>query len=343
MTQSNKKGFARLYDLEEAKQKEKRDSPPLPTTPHDSPPVTTSPRPQSPPAAKPPAQTAAPAGDFNRRANSLDREALPAGLFPGSSKKIYDALYLRSRGAHPPRKTVRAARRDFLEWTDIRNIKTVDGHLRYLMGVGLIVRNWELGATEGSEYEVRLPEELPRLTTTHHHSPGLTPPQLSGSGNSQLSGSGGEGQAAETAGGYGAGKTVLKTNTERDDDEAFARLLSRLRQASKEITGREPSAADAERWEQLGELLVTELKIAAGRTTVSNVPAFLTEHLRRRLWKKEKRQLDAEDASEGSQARAAAYSGDISKCPDCFGAGMWYPEGFERGVAKCTHQKLTGG
>ncbi len=41
------------------------------------------------------------------------------------------------------------------------------------MGVGLIVRHWELGSTEGSQYEVRLPEELPRLTTTHQQSPPL--------------------------------------------------------------------------------------------------------------------------------------------------------------------------
>src|SRR5918995_1898822 len=106
----------------------------LPTTPHDSPLVTTPPAKQL--QGTPRNATAAPARDFNRRANSLERDALPQGLFPGSSKKIYDALYLRSRGANPPRATVRASRRDFLDWTDIRNMKTVDGHLRYLMSVG---------------------------------------------------------------------------------------------------------------------------------------------------------------------------------------------------------------
>ena len=25
---------------------------------------------------------------------------------------------------------------------------------------------------------------------------------------------------------------------------------------------------------------------------------------------------------------------------DCFGAGMWYPEGFEKGVARCEHKSL---
>jgi hypothetical protein len=88
----------------------------------------------------------------------------------------------------------------------------------------------------------------------------------------------------------------------------------------------------------LAEVLVTELKIAAGRTTVSSVPAFLAEHLRRRLWKKEKRQIEAEAIEQKS---AAATTSDISQCPDCFGTGMWYPEGFEKGVAKCQHKRLS--
>jgi hypothetical protein len=33
---------------------------------------------------------------------------------------------------------------------------------------------------------------------------------------------------------------------------------------------------------------------------------------------------------------------DASKCPDCKGAGYWYPGGYEKGVAKCKHSKLPG-
>jgi hypothetical protein len=132
-------------------------------------------------------------------------------------------------------------------------------------------------------------------------------------------------------------KTSFKTNTENDDDEAFAELNAALKKAVKEITGREPSQAEATRWGELAEVLITELKIAAGRTTVSNVPAFLAEHLRRRLWKKEKRQIDDERSKEQS---ANALKVDASKCPDCFGTGMWYPEGFDKGVARCEHRAL---
>ncbi|HEX8353390.1 MAG TPA: hypothetical protein VF611_10850 [Pyrinomonadaceae bacterium] len=321
-------GPTRSETVEEANQTTPHQSPPLPTTPQDSPPL--------PSVTKP---SAAPARDFNRRANSLEREAMPQGLFPGSSKKIYDALYLRSRGAHPPRTRARASRRDFLNWTDIRNLKTVDGHLRYLISVGLIIRHWELGSTEGSEYEVRLPEELPPLPTTPHHSPPVTTSHFLGSGYTQNLGSGGYSQPIDYIDTYGVDKTLLKTNIEQDDDEAFAGFAAAMKKVVREVTGREPSAAEAAKWSELADVLATELKIAAGRTTVSSVPAFLAEHLRRRLWKKEKRQIEAEAAEQGTGSSAIKI--DASKCPDCFGTGMYYPEGFEKGVARCPHSKLT--
>ena len=310
MTQSNKKGFAALYDLQERKKQEKTESPPV-TTIHQSPPVTTTP-PPAPPKREEQRPSPAPARDFNRRANSLEREALPQGLFPGSSKKIYDALYLRTRGANPPRPRVRASRRDFLDWTDIRNIKTVDGHLRYLMGVGLIVRHWELGSTEGSQYEVRLPEELPRLTTTPHQSPTDTTTHFSGSGNPQFSGSGGEGQPVDSSTASGGNKTSsFKTNTE-SDDEAFAGLLTVLKQTAKKVTGREPSPGERDRWKEVAELLATELEVAASRTTVTSAPAFPAEHLRRRLRKADARQIEREVGEASSKQPSSASKPELT-------------------------------
>ena len=110
-----------------------------------------------------------------------------------------------------------------------------------------------------------------------------------------------------------------------------------MEKAVKEITGRGLTRADRQRWAELAEVLATELKIAAGRTTVSNIPAFLAEHLRRRLWKKDKRQIEVEAAQERP---AGSPKVDAAKCPDCFGTGMWYPEGFEKGVARCEHKEL---
>jgi len=126
-------------------------------------------------------------------------------------------------------------------------------------------------------------------------------------------------------------------NFRGNDDEAFADFVGLMGRAAEEVTGRPPSAAERERWLELAEVLSTELKIAAGRTTVSSVPAFLAEHLRRRLWKKDKRQMEAEAAE---QKPTNSPKVDASQCPDCYGAGMWYPEGFDKGVARCDHKAL---
>lgn len=124
--------------------------------------------------------------------------------------------------------------------------------------------------------------------------------------------------------------------TAQTDDEA-ARLIERLQTIEREVTGKAGSLA---KWHELLDLLIVELQIAAARTgQVSNVPAFLTEHLRRRLWKKDKAQLEAE-SREAASTPEAKRRVDASKCPDCGGSGWWYPAGTEKGVAKCRHKEL---
>jgi hypothetical protein len=132
-------------------------------------------------------------------------------------------------------------------------------------------------------------------------------------------------------------KEEVLSSQRAGDDEAFAEL----RAAAKEITGKE--AID---WQELDEVLTTELKIAAGRTTVSSVPAFLAEHLRRRLWKTDKARLDTSGGPTEAQGRAsgdgAGHKIDASQCPDCFGTNMRYvnPQTFEGGVVRCKHENL---
>ena len=122
----------------------------------------------------------------------------------------------------------------------------------------------------------------------------------------------------------------------RADDDASA--LSPLRRAERELTGKE---SNGQAWEPLFDLLATELKIAATRTTVSSVPAFLTEHLRRRLWKVDQKRA-SEIAATPEQGSAPALSDEEKrKCPDCAGTNFWYPDGQEKGVAKCKHARLT--
>jgi hypothetical protein len=106
------------------------------------------------------------------------------------------------------------------------------------------------------------------------------------------------------------------------------------------LTGKETSYHQRERWQELAEVLLTELRIAATHTTISSVPSFLAEHLRRRLWKKDKRQM-SEEGKSSTEEKAQPLSSEESKnCPDCGGTNFFYPKGFEGGVTRCRHEKL---
>ncbi len=291
-----------------------------------------------------PVPPTAPSRDFNKRANSLEREALPAGMFPGSSKKIYDALYFRTRGAVKPVRSIQATRRDLMQWTGIKNVKTIHDHTRRLVAAGLIVIAKLEGDHEGSVYEVILPEESNQYQTQTSTAPVPGPNQDLVPLPYQNSVRVGMGNPIENKDTYGAPQTSYKTNTERsdDDDAALAGLFAVIKTASKEITGKDLSPAENDRWKELAEVLMAELKIAAARTTVSSVPAFLAEHLRRRLWKIDKKQARAEGRELPDEITIKPQSRvETSSCPDCSGSGWWYPEGENKGVAKCKHEKLT--
>ena len=308
------------------------------TTTHQPPPTTHHP-PTTQPATPVPV---APERDFVRVPNSVVRDALPAGLFKGESKKTYDALYQRTRGAVVPRRTLRATLSDLMSWADVSH-NTLKAHLKHLTRVGLIQIHYVRGDNTGAEYEVLTPEEV--APTTHHPPPTHHPPtnqNLAPPTNQNLVG-GGWGQTPDSKDFNMPDNTSFKTNTERTDDEAFAKMVSTLKQSVREVTGREVSATEADRWNELGELLAAELKIAAARTgSVSSVPAFLTEHLRRRLWKKEKGQIEAEAGEQQQSAvgDSSAAKVEASRCPDCGGSNFYYPQGYENGVARCRHEKL---
>lgn len=287
----------------------------------------------------------APKRDFNRRANSLERDALPAGLFPGTSKKLYDALYLRTRGAVVPTRMIQATKRELMAWSGIKSKNTIAVNLKILLTIGLIRPNYDPGNHEGTTYEIHLPEELPTHPNPTQVAPSRpSPTQKLGLDPTQKSGWDGMSNPIENKDTSAEPKTSFKTNTERSDDDdatALADLYAALKQASKEITGRDLSPTEKTRWKELAELLVTEAKIAAARTTVSSLPAFLTEHLRRRLWKKEKTQLDAEQRTEQQSTGAPALTDEqIKSCPDCGGSTWYYPEGPEKGIKRCRHEKV---
>ena len=284
---------------------------------------------------------AAPKKDFTRAANSIVRDAIPAGVFTGKGKHLYDYLYSQTRGAITPVHSARIPTEKVMAGAGMTR-NTFRFHLERLCNSGLVRVDQRPGEHGGNVYTVLLPEEagLQRGDRGHRGErgystdPGENLPLVQGS-EINPSHPGSSPTKSDT---YGDSKTSFKTKDINTDDEAFAEFAAAVRKTAKEITGKEPSKADAARWAEVAEVLMTELRIAAGRTTISSVPAFLAEHLRRRLWKKEKRQIELEAAE---QKAVPAQKVDASKCPDCFGTGMYYPEGYDKGVAKCTHLKLT--
>lgn len=319
---------------------------PGPTEPIPSHPDPTPPKPAQPIAAE---------RDFNKRHNSIER-SLSEGLFPGTSQKLYNPLFTRTRGAHKPTRYVKATKRELMAWSGIKSKNTIAVNLKILTTIGWLKVTVDPGDHDGNVYEVFVYEELTRPNPTQPKSPQLNPSepgstQKLGVDPTQKLGWVGSGEIVDSQRASEIPNTSSKTNTERTTDDeaaphssteessAFAKLLEILSKTSTEITGKSPSVVDRDKWAEVAEVLSTELKIAAGRTTVSSVPAFLAEHLRRRLWKKEKRQIEAEAVNlEPSTVRVKR---DTSNCLDCFGTGMFYPEGFDKGVARCGHERLS--
>jgi hypothetical protein len=276
----------------------------------------------------------APERDFQRIPNSITRKAIPEGVFRGKSKQVWDYLWSVTRGAIVPVHSTRKSRREIKAGSGLGSMVTVDAGLEHLERVGLIAVKPAVGSLVGNEYQVFTPDEAYSSTSsTSRITQKVDVLDVLESSTSSIT------QLVENTGASGQPKTSFKTKDINTDDEAFTEFAAAVRKTAKEITGREPSKAEATRWAEVAEVLMTELKIAAGRTTVSSVPAFLAEHLRRRLWKKEKRQIEAETAEQ--KASSPSRKVDATKCPDCFGTGMYYPEGYEKGVAKCPHSKLT--
>jgi hypothetical protein len=239
-----------------------------------------------------------PAKDFQKVPNSVVRDALPQGLFKGTSKHTYDALFLRTRGAIVPTRTIKVRFNDLMNWTNISH-NTLRNHLRHLEQVGLIKRDWQLGDNDGAIYEVFVPDELeasPLPPPTSYY-PLPQPPPTSRQNleypSYQKLVEGGGGQIDENKDTSNVAKTFIKTKEEkRGDDEGatanptFSIMIEKLELAVKKITGKNTSKHEAEKWGNLAELLILQLEIAASRTTeISSVPAFLTEVLRRKILK----------------------------------------------------------
>jgi hypothetical protein len=285
-------------------------------------------------------EDAAPKRDFTRTANSIVRDAIPAGVFSGKGKQLYDYLYSKTRGAIVPVRSARIPTGSVMKGAGMTR-HTYRAHLQKLVSSGLVKIEEKPGEHGGNVFTVCLPEEIGinRGDRGDRGHTSVTVQDLHMVHGSEVD-RGDRGLSINDSIISGDPKTSFKTKEENLDDEAARQLVEALLQAEKELTGK--NSANGSQWRELAEVLITELKIAAGRTTVSNVPAFLAEHLRRRLWKVDKKRATEIATVEPEQGSQPVLSDEEKRaCPDCAGTNFWYPEGTDKGVAKCRHSKLT--
>ncbi len=230
-----------------------------------------------------------PIKDFTKVANSIHREAIPEGLFVGKSKQLYDCLYALTRGAITPARQVRISRPKLMKKAGIGSRVTFDTNVARLISVGLLDVTSIAGEHEGNEFTVYLPGEKSvtgqasqtsqSSETSHAQNPvRVVIPESSQTRHTLI---------VENKGSEALPNTSSKTTT-KSDDEAFAQLILVFKDLTRKLTGKQVSAADVDRWRELAEVIGGEAVRAASHTTVSNVPAFLAEHMKRRLSKEEK-------------------------------------------------------
>ena len=293
--------FERLQKLAEEKRlKEKAEKPLLEIVPANTEELPSAPsagsRPSAPrlvsaPSAGKNKLPISPEKDFTKVANSIVRE-IPNGVFIGKSKQMYDYLYSLSRGAIKPTRSVRISKSSLMRGSGIRSTHTFYNNLRHLETIGLIAITRIDGEKGGNSYEVFVPEEIKNdLAHLAHLAQAGQLAQLGQKLPVAVSA-----ESALTALGsnaintyvYTESKTSFKDNIKNDDEarlnEAFSAMTKRLDAAAKKLTGKGVSKNEIEKWGNLADLLILEMEAAASRTgTISSVPAFLTEVLRRKL------------------------------------------------------------
>lgn len=254
-----------------------------------------------------------PTRDFHKVPNSVSRNL---GLFRGKSKQVWDYLWSVSRGSVNPARTIRKSRKEIKDGSKVGSLVTVDAAVGHLIKIGLIRVVKNIGSTGGNEYEIFAPSEVETTSTTSTSTPSTSSSALLYQNLDILdilgSGRASRGQVVENKDIYSPPKTSLKTKSKNDDDSALVILTEILEAASRKIVKKSLSKSDQKKWGELGELLVMEMELAAARTrSVSNLPAFLTEHLRRRLAGREKTPQAAPNKfSETGKFEAGEITGD---------------------------------
>ncbi len=292
----------------------------------------------APPAPPAVSQPVAPEKDFSKMPNSIKR-AVEDGKFPNSSLAIYLYLYSLTRGAIQPKRSVRINKLKLSAGANLRSEKALIKNLAHLNNIGLVKITVFNGDHLGNEFEVFVPEEIeddsPTYLPTKQPTYLLTKSTLLPTHQRLV---GRWVQSEENKATYADPKTSFKDFKNDDEpaalyesdnksffgeagrvgeaskkeigkvslsDAGFSVIEKAINDISKKLIGKELKSDDNEKLKDLAELLVMELEIAAARTdSISNVPAFLTEHLRRRLLGRSNVQMSNKNLSAKSTAKS---------------------------------------
>jgi hypothetical protein len=221
-----------------------------------------------------------PIRDFQKIPNSITRDAVPAGMFRGKSKLVYDLLWSKSRGKINPARTVKISRREIKKETAIGSMVTVDAALNHLQSIGLIEVIRAVGSLSGNQYEIYAPDELsssPSTSSTSNPTQKMDELDTPENGNTRAT------QIEENKDSYSTTKTFFKDFLNLDDD--LREILIMLTDASNRTTGKGLTKKDGEALRELIEIIIAETDIARTRTkSVSVYLKFAVENLRRRLY-----------------------------------------------------------
>lgn len=108
--------------------------------------------------------------DYYSKPRIIDEEALPAGVFPGSSKMTFDTLVYEEHEATRSGRPLQITRDELRRRSGLKSMKTLAAHLAYFRGLSLVtVTPGGPGDHQGNFYKVnldRLPEAIERARAT---------------------------------------------------------------------------------------------------------------------------------------------------------------------------------
>jgi hypothetical protein len=251
-----------------------------------------------------------PTSNFYRKANEvadeLDRELTPA------ESKVFEHLIRLSVGFNKDRCQVRISA--LQKRTGYRSDKTVRAAINGLIVKGRIARLTHHNNPLGDEYQILNYSGntgVPKYRSTAAENTPVLESKVTGELNTKLK--------------------------EKDfDDEPAALLLRVLQDAEREVAGK---TGDLTRWFDVLNIIIAELKVAASRSSVvSSAPAFLAEHLRRRLGRAERQSSDQQNPQVTSEAPVSSRKREFTDepCSACKGSLMEImPNGEKKRCGHC--------